>query len=126
MNDEVLEPFGLLFLESAPPPEKRSDPVYDNETDISYISVENGDLVPFVESQVNEETKSTTGIAREGTDKDVTDTKCAGAFVGTNTGTRIKLETTDKDNHDLVPVCWTMLGTKTLTFVNTEPTDSDD
>jgi len=94
-------PFGLLFEETAPHPQGLITPTYDEETDLSYIKDSQGRRVPYVEFSGATSTQTETKIRRETTDRDLAgDNAWFCGSAGTQTITFVEAESTDTDPGD--------------------------
>lgn len=89
-------PFGLLFLEIAPPQEpEQNKPIYVEKEGMLYIKDEQGHLVPYIEEAGPKTTQTVTRIRTETTDSD--ETFYNPSPIGTQTATKIRNENTDTD-----------------------------
>jgi len=118
-------PFGLLFEEIAPRPQDFIVPIYDEETDLSYVEDPKGHRGPVVEFRRAIGTQTETKVVLETTDTDPGDDRPSFSATGTITLTEVRVETTDTDPEDDHPRSCGVLGTETATFVAAEPTDTD-
>ena len=87
-------PFGLLFSEKSNCEHTFIQPYYDEDRDINVVELQNGILIPIVESsQSNLSTITKTKADGESTDTD----EEKRLFLGTKTKTYTALEKDDKD-----------------------------
>lgn len=118
-------PFGLLFEEPAAQPQNLVMPVYDEETDLSYVEDPAGRLVPCVElTGVLGTQTNVTKIWTDPPDTDPEDDRQGFVHLGTMTLTKVRNESTDTDPEDDRSY-FSNLGTRTLTEVQVESTDTD-
>jgi hypothetical protein len=120
-------PFGLLFEEIAPHPQGLITPTYDEEMDLSYVKDSQGHRVPYVEFSGATSTETETRIRGETTDRDLADDNawfCEGA--GTQTITFVEAEPTDEDPGDNqgYSIMWRFLAS-TDTFTKEEKESTD-
>jgi len=120
-ENEVPIPFGLLFEEPAAQPQGLIIPIYDEETDLSYVEDSNSRLIPYVEFTEAIGTETHTRVAGEPVDEDK---NRFSRFAGTDTVTEVEIEATDTDPGDDMRFVG-RLGTETATLVKGEATDTD-
>jgi hypothetical protein len=116
------KPFGLLFEEKAPTRDIEISPQYDEDSDISYVEGQNGEIYPLVSLSHSIGTASITEVKTESTDTDPEEDNKNVNYLSTMTGTFIKAESTDTDPEDDNVA---LIGTKTQTRIKAESTDSD-
>jgi len=92
-------PFGLLFEEAAPLPQGLVSPVYDEDTDLSYVKDADGSRVPYVEFCGILGTQTVTEVKDEETDEDEEEERF-NQLMGTDTATKADGENTDEDPDD--------------------------
>jgi hypothetical protein len=115
-------PFGLLFEEPASRPPNPILPVYDEDTDLSYVEDSDGHQVPYVEFVSAIGTETNTRIAVEAPDEDK---DYPGQLAGTHTVTKMQLEPTDPDPENDTRLIFGNAGTQTATAVEVESSDTD-
>jgi len=81
-------PFGITFAESVPTVRAGLVPVYDEDTDLSYVETLDGQRTPFVEISL-QRTQTFTKVRQEETDADPS--------IRTGTETREAPESADSD-----------------------------
>jgi hypothetical protein len=115
-------PFGLLYEEPASRPPNLILPIYDEDSDLSYVEDSDGHQVPYVEFASAIGTETNTRIAVEAPDEDKNHLS---QLAGTHTFTEIELEPTDTDPEDGSRLLLGNVGTETVTLIEAEPTDTD-
>lgn len=112
----VLQPFGILFEETALSGVDNEGAIYDEELDMNIILTPDGRKIPCVEMAniLQQGTKTLTRQDKEASDSDDTINS-----LGTKTATSVTKEQSDSDSSFF-------LGTKTATKSSGESSDSDD
>jgi hypothetical protein len=110
-------PFGLQFAEPQRDGESLPLLVYDETTDLSMITLEDGRRVPFLSLPALQGTSTFTKVTAEQQD---TDASATPASLGTRTQTEVQQEQQDSD----ISLA-SYLGTNTFTAVSAEKVDSD-
>ncbi len=119
---EELVPFGILFEESAQPQQDSIAPVYDEETDLSYVEDSLGHRIPYVEAVSIMSTNTATKEKSEATDPDE---YSQASITSTRTFTEVGGEPTDADEDSCFRQGGIKISTNTATFVADESDDSD-
>ncbi len=119
---QSIVPFGLIFEEPVTQPPDSIQPIYDEETDLSYAEGDGGVRVPFVELGRLASTETFTKQQGEVTDSDQ---QALGGLAATQTITEVEAETTDTDPSEDVSRHYASMTTQTVTAVEAESNDSD-